>query len=71
MNTRLAQQRAAQGFPPTVADAAVLAKIAAVVLGDGEGAAGATPHTNIVTTLAGATRPAPTDRSEAHGIEPA
>lgn len=38
----LAEQRAAQGLPPTVEDPAVLAKVAAIVLGDGEGA----PHRN-------------------------
>lgn len=59
MNDRLAAQRAAQGLPPTVEDSAVLGRIAAIVVGDGEGAAEATPRTtNPAPILAGTTRPA-------------
>lgn len=59
-NERLAAQRAAQGFPPTVEDPVILARVAALVLGDGEGAAEATPRTTTrQTSPAGTTRPTP------------
>lgn len=59
MNERLAHQRAAQGFPPTVEDPVILARVAALVLGDGEGAAEATPRTTTrQSNPAGTTRPA-------------
>lgn len=58
--TRLGRQRVAQGFPPTVEDQAVLARIAAVVIGDGGGAAEATPRNKTdLLASAGTTRPAP------------
>lgn len=62
VSARLAAQRAAQGLPPTIEDPVALAAIAAIVVGDGEGAAGATPRTTfpVLTTSAGTTRPAPT-----------
>lgn len=62
MDDRLARQRAAQGFPPTVQDPGVLALVAAVVVGDGEGAAGSAAPCTATRNVpsAGTTRPAPT-----------
>lgn len=73
MEDRLARQRAAQGFPPTVEDPAVLARVAAVVVGDGEGTAVAVPRTNTTQILdpAGTTRPTPTEGANRDGTRPA
>lgn len=56
-SARLTAQRAAQGFPATVEDPIVLARLAAVVLGNGEGAAEAAPrNTSPLPISTGTTR---------------
>ena len=70
-SARLIAQRAAQGLPPTVTDAAVLARVADLVLGDGEGATEVTPRTTTrQSNPAGTTRPTP-EGATTDGIPPA
>lgn len=55
----MSASRLAQGLPPTIEDPVALAAIAAIVIGDGEGAAEATPRTTThQSRSAGTTRPA-------------